>query len=60
MKRFLVFGFLPYEAGGGWADYFGDYDTYEEAIADNPSKSSRDWVRQVVDTETKKDVDWED
>ncbi|MFG6101142.1 hypothetical protein U2F10_02740 [Leptothoe sp. EHU-05/26/07-4] len=32
MKRYLLFAWPSYEVGGGWNDFYGDFDSLEAAI----------------------------
>lgn len=50
MKRFLLFAFDLYYAGGGREDYHGDFDTIEEAREHDEARV-RDF-RQVLDIHT--------
>ena len=55
MKRYLLFGGDCYYPAGGWDDFMGAFDTFEEArqhAGDHPA----DW-QHVVDTETMKSTD---
>lgn len=49
MKRYLLFTFPTYDAGGGWKDFAGAFDTADEAKAAVPIDDP--WVdtAQVVD-----------
>jgi hypothetical protein len=51
MKRWLLFVYPIREAGGGWRDFVGSYDTPDEAKAAIPSTFNdlwEDW--HIVDT----------
>jgi hypothetical protein len=47
MKRFLVFYGDQYYPAGGWGDFKGEFDTFEEAVKFLVGKSF-DW-KEVVD-----------
>ncbi|MBZ5616208.1 MAG: hypothetical protein LAO23_19545 [Acidobacteriia bacterium] len=51
MKRFLLFRGYTYYPAGGWDDFYGHYDTEEEAQAAEKNARKCDWY-QVIDTET--------
>lgn len=53
MKRYLVFSFDQYYPCGGWNDFKGSFDTYEEAYAFKG-------MTQVVDSATGKVLYGED
>lgn len=56
MKKFLVFACDTYYPRGGWGDYYGVYDTFEDALkACIVAKGVYDTV-EVVDTDTMKVV----
>ncbi len=61
MKRFIVFCGWKYYPGGGWQDFEGIYDSYEEAKkgADSAEIDWGGWVH-IVDTEKKEIVAWAD
>jgi hypothetical protein len=49
MKRYLLFGFDGYHPAGGWRDYFGEYETLEEA---KNAAQARKELYDIVDTST--------
>lgn len=54
VKRFVVFGYPVYYPAGGWSDYRGSFDTFEEARAfydacEEPNK-------EIIDLETGEEV----
>ena len=53
MKRFLLFAYETYHAGG-WNDYIGEYDTAEAANEYGLKLLEVEWCEyyHVVDTET--------
>lgn len=55
MRRFLVFRGSTYYPGGGWDDFYGHYDTLEEAKVASTEGHQDDWD-QIIDTETDEKV----
>lgn len=53
MKRFLLFGGLDYEPGGGWSDFLSDHDTIDSAVSRGRGIGTDHGVEwfHVVDTE---------
>lgn len=53
MKKYLVFQWFEWEAGGGWNDLIGQADTIEEARAlrGEPRKYNHQ-VGHIIDTQT--------
>lgn len=41
-KRFIVFAYTTYEAGGGWNDLIGLFDTIEQARESFPQDTNHD------------------
>lgn len=58
MKRYLVFSGEAIQPLGGWCDFQGDTDEYEQAVQWTDSRITRteDTWGHVVDTETGKIV----
>ena len=57
MKRYILFAGAMYYPKGGWEDFEGEFDTYEEAreaVKKLPIKLAPeyDW-HQIVDTQTR-------
>jgi hypothetical protein len=53
LKRYLLFRFYQYYPRGGWEDFAGDFDTFDEA---KESELGHGDNYQIVDTTTKKVV----
>ena len=51
MKRFLLFGFDTYYPCGGMEDFFGDFDTLDEAKKFPPRHGRNNY--QIFDTQDK-------
>lgn len=49
MKRFLVFAGANYYPCGGWKDFYGSYDTKDEA-QEAIAEQDFDW-NEIIDTE---------
>ena len=58
MKRFLLFTGWDHEAGGGWNDFVGDFDTLEGAQMKAVEQFRTDWDdwAHVIDTTTMAEV----
>jgi hypothetical protein len=57
VKRFVAFSGADYYPSGGWGDFFGSFDTRDEAVAALAARTKfiGDWT-QIVDLETGEDV----
>lgn len=63
LSRYLVFAYMQYDAGGGWSDFKGSYETPDEALdaakvlqaSQRDGGQSFDWA-EVIDGQTGKEV----
>ena len=61
MKRYLLFVFEGYEAGGGWYDFEGSFDSEHDALHANLIAVMHYW--HIVDSTTGAIIaegDWDD